>query len=88
MRFLDVDDEKLRLIFEVFVQLFEFGDRRAEGRSRVAAENQDDVAISFEGGELNGFAPVGCFQREVRRFVSHLKVANATLFYVNGPLSF
>ena len=48
MRLFNVDDQEFGLVFEILVKLFEGGDRRAERRSRVASENQDDFPIPLE----------------------------------------
>lgn len=58
MSFFDVDDEELGFHLEVFVQLLERSDRFAERRSGVAAEDQDDIPLALEGGELDGFCTI------------------------------
>ena len=52
VRFADVDDDELDLLSVFLLQLCESSDRRPEGRSCVASENQRDGALFLKGGEL------------------------------------
>ena len=48
VRLPDIDDDELDLLSVLFLQLCESSDRRPEGRSCVAAEDERDGPLSLE----------------------------------------
>ena len=54
MRFLDVHDVEMRRATILLIQAIELGNSRAERRSRVAAEDEDDGLLANLFGELHG----------------------------------
>jgi hypothetical protein len=52
VRLADVDDDEFDLLSVLLLQLCESSDRRPEGRSCIATEDQRDGPLFLKGGEL------------------------------------
>ena len=67
VRFANVDGVKLHFIFVLFVERVEGGNLPPEGRSSVAAEDENDRLLATEGRKLHGAGVIGGFEGEVWR---------------------
>ena len=73
----DVDDEEFGLLLESVVDFFEDANLASEGRSGIAAEDEDDRSLALETGEFYLPLAVHFFQVEVRRRIADLQLSLA-----------
>ena len=77
MRFDDVDDQERDLLVVLVIELVEGGNLPPEGRSSVAAEDEDDGSFGGECGKLDALALVELQQGEVGGCVARAEFTGA-----------
>jgi hypothetical protein len=77
MRLADVNDVERRAILVLLVEFIEGGNLPPEGRSGVAAEDEDDRLLAAQGGQLKMALVVGAFERKIRSGVAYAECAFA-----------
>jgi hypothetical protein len=82
--FEDVDRQERDLAVIVVVEFVESGNLPPEGRSSVAAEDEDNWLLGGERGELDGLALIELEEREVGRGVAGAEFPSASV----GPEGF
>jgi len=71
VRLADVNDVERRAIFVLLVEFVEGGNLPPEGRSGVAAEDEDDRLLAAHGRQLKMALVIGAFEREIRSGVAN-----------------
>jgi len=77
MRFEDVDHQERDAISILIVELVEGGNLPPEGRSSVAAENEDNRLLCREGGKLNAPALIQLQEIEIGGGIAWMQFAGA-----------
>src|SRR5580704_7533874 len=73
MGFADVNGQKIRASFVIVVKIYEVAYLAAEGRSGVAAKDQDERALADAIAEMKLCLAIEAHQRDVRSAVADVK---------------
>lgn len=75
MRFANVDGEKIGVVFVIVIHLHQIADLAAEGRSSVAAENEDKGARAHAIVDIKTGGATERDEGRIRRTIAYLKIA-------------
>src|SRR5580704_864657 len=75
MGFADVNGQKIRASFVIVIKIYEVAYLAAEGRSGVAAKNQNERALADAIAKVEFRLPIEAHQRDVRSAVANVEVA-------------
>jgi hypothetical protein len=75
MRFANVNGQKISASFVIVVEIYEVAYLAAEGRSGVAAEDQNERALADAIAEMEFGLSIEAHQRDVRSAVADVEIA-------------
>jgi hypothetical protein len=75
MRFANVNGQKISASFVIVVEIYEVAYLAAEGRSGVAAEDQNERALADAIAEMEFVLSIEAHQRDVRSAVADVEIA-------------